>query len=58
MEKFTDFWGGILKDNEKITYQPWMIEVEQKIRQKMEDVRKQGHCKGNQEKEELDCTRD
>ena len=39
MDKFTDFWGGIWEDDEKNAYQPWMIEVKQKIKQKMENVR-------------------
>ena len=39
MDKFTDFWGGIWEDVDKTTYQPWMMEVGHKIRQKVEDVR-------------------
>ena len=34
MDKFTDFWSGIWKDDEKTTY-----EVGQKIKQDLEDVR-------------------
>ena len=39
MDKSTDFWGGIWEDDEKNAYQPWMIEVKQKIKQKVENVR-------------------
>ena len=39
MDKITVFWSGRWEDGEKTTYQLWMIEVEQKITQKVEDVR-------------------
>ena len=39
IDKFTDFWGCIWQDDKKTTYQPWIIEVRQKIRLKVDDVR-------------------
>ena len=49
---------------EWVTYQLLAIEVEWKIREKRDDVREfivsedDMTCKGNQEKNELDCARD
>ena len=39
MDKFTDFQSGIWEDDEKTAYQLWLIEVGQKIKQKVENVR-------------------
>lgn len=39
MEKFVEFWGGIWEDEKKTPEQPWMKVVEQKLKEKVQDVK-------------------
>ena len=39
MEKFVEFWGGIWEDEKKTPEQPWMKVVEQKWKEKVQDVK-------------------